>query len=69
MDPIALDGTSPSSPTASQQQQQQQQPWMFMNSLDAFKEFSDLDGFDHDLDGASWVDQLRSGSRLERDRS
>ena len=24
---------------------------------------------DHDLDGAAWVDQLRSGSRLERDRS
>jgi len=23
----------------------------------------------HDLDGAVWVDQLRSGSRLERDRS
>ncbi len=23
---------------------------------------------DHDLDGAAWVDQLRSGSRLERDR-
>jgi len=23
----------------------------------------------HDLDGAAWVDQLRSGSRLERDRS
>ena len=24
---------------------------------------------DHDLDGAAWVDQLRSGSRLERDRA
>ena len=24
---------------------------------------------DHDLDGAAWVDQLRSGSRLWRDRS
>ena len=24
---------------------------------------------DHDLDGAAWVDQLRSGSRLGRDRS
>ncbi|MGH9294836.1 MAG: ribbon-helix-helix protein, CopG family [Acidimicrobiales bacterium] len=24
---------------------------------------------DHDLDGAAWVDQRRSGSRLERDRS
>jgi predicted transcriptional regulator len=24
---------------------------------------------DHDLDGAAWVDQLRSGSRLERHRS
>jgi len=24
---------------------------------------------DHDLDGAAWVDQLRSGSRLEGDRS
>ena len=24
---------------------------------------------DRDLDGAAWVDQLRSGSRLERDRS
>ena len=24
---------------------------------------------DHDLDGAAWVDQLRSGSRLEHDRS
>jgi hypothetical protein len=24
---------------------------------------------DHDLDGAAWVDRLRSGSRLERDRS
>lgn len=24
---------------------------------------------DHDLDGAAWVDQLRSASRLERDRS
>jgi len=24
---------------------------------------------DHDLDGAAWADQLRSGSRLERDRS
>jgi len=24
---------------------------------------------DHGLDGAAWVDQLRSGSRLERDRS
>ncbi len=24
---------------------------------------------DHDPDGAAWVDQLRSGSRLERDRS
>ena len=23
---------------------------------------------DHDLDGAAWVDQMRSGSRLERDR-
>ncbi|MGC8463806.1 MAG: CopG family transcriptional regulator [Acidimicrobiales bacterium] len=23
---------------------------------------------DHDLDGAAWVDQLRPGSRLERDR-
>jgi len=22
----------------------------------------------HDLDGAAWVDQLRSGSRMERDR-
>ena len=24
---------------------------------------------DRDLDGAAWVDQLRSGSRLERDRA
>ncbi|MGH9089100.1 MAG: ribbon-helix-helix protein, CopG family [Acidimicrobiales bacterium] len=24
---------------------------------------------DHDLDGAAWVDQLRTGSRLERGRS
>ncbi len=24
---------------------------------------------DRDLDGAAWVDRLRSGSRLERDRS
>jgi predicted transcriptional regulator len=24
---------------------------------------------DHDLDGAAWVDRLRSGSRLERGRS
>ncbi len=24
---------------------------------------------EHDLDGAAWVDELRSGSRLERDRS
>ena len=24
---------------------------------------------DHDIDSAAWVDQLRSGSRLERDRS
>lgn len=23
---------------------------------------------DHDLDGAAWVDQLRSGARLESDR-
>jgi len=23
---------------------------------------------DHELDGAAWVDQLRSGSRLERNR-
>jgi Arc/MetJ-type ribon-helix-helix transcriptional regulator len=24
---------------------------------------------DHDLDGAAWVDRLRPGARLERDRS
>jgi hypothetical protein len=24
---------------------------------------------DHDLDGAAWVDRLRSGARRERDRS